>query len=53
VNPVTDAYQWLREAARREPLLPVLLMLLLALSASYHGFATAANFRNIAIQAAH
>jgi len=50
VNPVTDAYQWLREAARREPLLPVLLMLLLALSASYHGFATAANFRNIAIQ---
>ena len=36
---------------QREPLLPVLLVLLIALAASYNGFATVANFRNIAIQA--
>jgi len=38
-------------AVRREPLLPVLVVLLLALAVSYHGFATVANVRNIAIQA--
>ena len=36
---------------RREPLLPVLLVLLLALSVAYHGFASVTNFRNIAVQA--
>jgi ribose/xylose/arabinose/galactoside ABC-type transport system permease subunit len=48
---MTDVYRRLRAAARIEPLLPVLLVLLLALSVSYHGFATVANFRNIAVQA--
>jgi ribose/xylose/arabinose/galactoside ABC-type transport system permease subunit len=38
-------------AVRREPLLPVLVVLLLALSAFHHEFATVANFRNIAVQA--
>jgi ribose/xylose/arabinose/galactoside ABC-type transport system permease subunit len=36
---------------RREPLLPVLVVLLLGLAVSYHGFATVANVRNIAVQA--
>jgi ribose transport system permease protein len=48
---VTGVFTWLRAATRREPLLPVLVALLLALAVSYHGFATVANFRNIAIQA--
>ena len=51
VNPWAGIYSRLRAAARREPLLPVLLVLLIALAGSYHGFATVANFRNIAIQA--
>ena len=38
-------------AVRREPLLPVLVVLLVVLASLYHGFATAANVRNIAIQA--
>ncbi|GAA2014354.1 ABC transporter permease [Catenulispora yoronensis] len=41
----------LRTAVRRQPLFPVLLVVLLALSARYDGFGTVANFRNIAIQA--
>jgi len=41
----------LGEVVRREPLLPVLLVLLIVLAASYDGFATVDNFRNIAIQA--
>jgi len=48
---MTDVYRRLRAATRREPLLPVLLVLLLALSGSYPGFATVANVRNIAVQA--
>jgi len=51
VNTVTDLCRRLRAATRREPLLPVLLVLLLALSVSYHGFASVTNFRNIAVQA--
>jgi ribose/xylose/arabinose/galactoside ABC-type transport system permease subunit len=51
VNPTTGARRWLRAATRREPLLPVLVVLLLALAACYPGFATVANFRNIAVQA--
>jgi len=51
VNSMADAYRRLRAATRREPLLPVLLVLLLALSGTYHDFATVANFRNIAVQA--
>jgi ribose/xylose/arabinose/galactoside ABC-type transport system permease subunit len=51
VKPMTDVYGRIRAATRREPLLPVLVVLLVALAASYHGFATVANFRNIAIQA--
>ena len=51
MNPVTDICRRLQAAARREPLLPVLLILLLALSVSYHGFASVTNFRNIAVQA--
>jgi ribose/xylose/arabinose/galactoside ABC-type transport system permease subunit len=51
VNPMTEAYGWLRATARREPLLPVLVVLLVALAALYPGFATVANFRNIAVQA--
>jgi len=50
VNPVADIYRRLYAATRREPLLPVLLVLLLALSVSYHGFASVTNFRNIAVQ---
>jgi ribose/xylose/arabinose/galactoside ABC-type transport system permease subunit len=41
---------WSLPAVRREPLLPVLAVLLLVLAVSYHGFATVANVRNIAIQ---
>jgi ribose/xylose/arabinose/galactoside ABC-type transport system permease subunit len=48
---MTDVSRRLRAAARREPLLPVLLVLLLALAGSYPGFATVANGRNIAVQA--
>jgi ribose/xylose/arabinose/galactoside ABC-type transport system permease subunit len=51
VNRMTEAYGWLRSAARREPLLPVLVVLLVALAGFYPGFATVANFRNIAVQA--
>jgi ribose/xylose/arabinose/galactoside ABC-type transport system permease subunit len=51
VNPTTDVYGRLRAAARREPLLPVLVILLLALAVAYQEFATVANFRNIAVQA--
>jgi ribose/xylose/arabinose/galactoside ABC-type transport system permease subunit len=46
----TRRYEWLRAGVRRQPLLPVLVVLLVALAA-YNGFATAANFRNIAVQA--
>ncbi|GAA2331465.1 ABC transporter permease [Dactylosporangium salmoneum] len=38
-------------AVRREPLLPVLVVLLIGLSLAYHEFATVANVRNIAVQA--
>jgi ribose/xylose/arabinose/galactoside ABC-type transport system permease subunit len=48
---MTDVYGRLRAATRREPLLPVLVVLLLVLAGFYHGFATVANFRNIAVQA--
>jgi len=48
---MTDAYRWLRTAARREPLLPVLVVLLLGLTGLYPGFAALANVRNIAVQA--
>jgi len=48
---MTDAFRWLRPAIRRQPLLPVLAVLLLALGGLYHGFASTANVRNIAIQA--
>jgi ribose transport system permease protein len=51
MNPRSDLHRRIRAAALREPLLPVLLVLLLALAASYNGFATVANVRNIAIQA--
>jgi ribose transport system permease protein len=51
VNPMTDVYGRIRAATRLQPLLPVLVVLLVVLAASYHGFATVANFRNIAIQA--
>ena len=51
MNPMTGVYGRLRVAIRREPLLPVLVVLLLALAGMYQGFATVANFRNIAIQA--
>jgi ribose/xylose/arabinose/galactoside ABC-type transport system permease subunit len=51
VNPEAGLYRWLRAAMRRQPLLPVLVILWVALGASYHGFATVANFRNILIQA--
>jgi ribose transport system permease protein len=44
-------YRRLRAGVRREPLLPVLVVLLLALAIRYHGFGTVANVRNIAIQA--
>jgi ribose/xylose/arabinose/galactoside ABC-type transport system permease subunit len=47
---MTSVYGRLRSAVRREPLLPVLAVLLIALAVSYHGFATVANFRNIAVQ---
>lgn len=51
MNPTPAVLGRLRAAVRREPLLPVLLVLLVALAASYQGFATVDNFRNIAIQA--
>ena len=40
-----------RDGLRRQPLFPVLLVMLAVLSASYAGFGTTANFRNIAVQA--
>ncbi|GAA2576315.1 sugar ABC transporter permease [Dactylosporangium fulvum] len=51
MNRATDVHRRLRAAVRREPLLPVLVILLIALAGSYQGFATVANFRNIAVQA--
>jgi ribose transport system permease protein len=45
------AYRRLRAAVRRQPLLPVLVVLLIALAGRYDGFATTANLRNIAVQA--
>lgn len=48
---MSDLPAVLRAAVRRQPLLPVLLVLLAALSASYDGFGTVANFRNVAVQA--
>jgi ribose transport system permease protein len=46
-----SARTWVVQAMRRQPLLPVWVALLLLLSASYSGFGTAANLRNIAVQA--
>lgn len=51
MRPAGDVLGRLRTATRREPLLLVLVVLLLALAAFYPGFATVANVRNIAIQA--
>ncbi|MEV4518240.1 ABC transporter permease [Dactylosporangium sp. NPDC049525] len=51
MSPAPGVLGRLRAAVRREPLLPVLVVLLLALAASYPGFATVANVRNIAVQA--
>ena len=51
MNPATGAYRWIRAAIRRQPLLPVLVVLLLVLAGFYPGFATVANVRNIAVQA--
>ncbi|GAB3834378.1 ABC transporter permease [Dactylosporangium cerinum] len=48
---MSDVHGLLRAAVRREPLLFVLAVLLLALAGFYPGFGTVANFRNIAIQA--
>jgi ribose/xylose/arabinose/galactoside ABC-type transport system permease subunit len=48
-NPMAAVLRRLRSAVQREPLLPVLLVLLIALAASYTGFATVANFRNMII----
>jgi ribose/xylose/arabinose/galactoside ABC-type transport system permease subunit len=45
------AYTRVRSCLRRQPLLPVLLVMLVVLSLSYGGFGTTANFRNIAVQA--
>ncbi|MFJ2637175.1 ABC transporter permease [Streptomyces sp. NPDC087422] len=44
-------YDGPRALVRRQPLLPVLAVLLIVLSVSYDGFAGTANFRNIAVQA--
>ncbi|MFD0578737.1 ABC transporter permease [Dactylosporangium darangshiense] len=51
MSAVSGAAGRLRAAVRREPLLPVLVVLLLGLSLAYHEFATLANLRNIAVQA--
>jgi ribose/xylose/arabinose/galactoside ABC-type transport system permease subunit len=51
MNPISGVYGPLRAATRRQPLLPVLVVLLLVLAAFYPGFATVANFRNILVQA--
>ena len=51
MKPATWLYDSLRTVVRRQPLLPVLLVLLIVLSVSYDGFASTANFRNIAVQA--
>ncbi|WP_238014443.1 ABC transporter permease [Dactylosporangium sp. AC04546] len=49
---MTRVTSWrLWAAVRREPLLPVLAILLLALAGAYPEFATVANLRNIAMQA--
>jgi len=45
------AATWVRDGLRRQPLFPVLLVMSVVLSASYGGFGTTANFRNIAVQA--
>ena len=41
----------IRSGLRRQPLFPVLTAMLVVLSASYSGFGSTANFRNIAVQA--
>lgn len=46
-----SAGEWSVLALRRQPLLPVSVVLLLTLSGLYSGFGTTANLRNIAIQA--
>lgn len=51
MRPHTWVYGNLRTVVRRQPLLPVLLVLLIVLSVSYDGFASTANVRNIAVQA--
>jgi ribose/xylose/arabinose/galactoside ABC-type transport system permease subunit len=48
---LTRASRWLGSAIRKQPLLPVLLVLLAGLAGPFDGFATGANLRNIAIQA--
>ena len=50
MNPA-GVHRRLRAGLRREPLLPVLAVLLLAPAVLYPGFGTVANVRNIAIQA--
>ncbi|GAA4613069.1 ABC transporter permease [Actinoallomurus liliacearum] len=51
MKPPAAAYGRLRAVVRRQPLLPVLVVLLIVLAGRYDGFATTANFRNIAVQA--
>jgi ribose/xylose/arabinose/galactoside ABC-type transport system permease subunit len=51
MKPRSSPYDSIRAGLRRQPLLPVLVVLLIVLSASYDGFAGTANFRNIAVQA--
>jgi simple sugar transport system permease protein len=51
MKPQAWKYDGLRTMVRRQPLLPVLLVLLIVLSVSYDGFASTANFRNVAVQA--
>ncbi|MFE4369782.1 ABC transporter permease [Streptomyces sp. NPDC056835] len=51
MRPRATAYSRLRAAMRRQPLLPVLVVLLIVPAGLYDGFATTANFRNIAVQA--
>lgn len=46
-----SAGKWSVLALRRQPLLPVWMVLLLTLAGLYSGFGTTANLRNIAIQA--
>jgi ribose/xylose/arabinose/galactoside ABC-type transport system permease subunit len=51
MSPAAGIARRLGAATRREPLLLVLVVLLVALAGLYPGFGTAANFRNIAVQA--